>query len=400
MKILAIDSSGLTATVAIVTPDETIASYTIHYKKTHSQTLLPMIREIVDMTQTKLEELDAIAVAAGPGSFTGLRIGVATAKGLALALDKPVIAVPTVDALAYQASSFPGIICPMMDARRQQVYSGLYSFYLNGPDFSIPKQGETDMMRVVAAKEPVFQVLRMQMASSVQDVIRRLNHYGRPVLLLGDGVPVNATVIQSELKVPYTVAPIYMNRQNAAALGALAIEYYKQGRVQSADDLVPDYLRLSQAERERAGKMTEVRILSEADTDFVSHMEESVFGQDCWGRQSVYDTIVNERTVCMGAFRGGVLVGYVFVYVAAGEAEIARLAVDTPVRRQNVGTRLIDELIKWCKQENVGKIMLDVREGNIGARTFYKNCGFVIDGRRERFYTHPVETAVLMSLVL
>ena len=100
MKILAIDSSSLTASVAIVEDDITIAEYTVNYKKTHSQTLLPMLDEIVKMTEQDLQTVDAIAVAAGPGSFTGLRIGSATVKGLAQALNKPVISVPTVDGLA------------------------------------------------------------------------------------------------------------------------------------------------------------------------------------------------------------------------------------------------------------------------------------------------------------
>lgn len=382
--------------MAIVTPGETIASYTINYKKTHSQTLLPMIREIMEMTQTKLSSLDAIAVANGPGSFTGLRIGVATAKGLAMAADKPVIGVPTVDALAYQAGGFPGIICPMMDARRQQVYTGLYSYYLSGPDFSILKEdGNTEPG--TGDRQPVFQTLRMQMAASVHDVIRRLNRYNRHVLLLGDGVPVYEDVIKKELTVPYTLAPAYMNRQNAAALGALACVYFEQGRAVSADELVPDYLRMSQAERERDERKTYVRLLTEKDVQEAALLEEAAFADDCWSKAGIEDTLKNKNTVCFGAFREDRLVGYLFGYEAAGEIEIARLAVDKVVRRQKVGTKLMDGLFDYCKKMNVYKVMLDVREGNVGARAFYKKSGFSIDGRRENFYESPRETAVLMS---
>ena len=100
MRVLAIDSSGLTATVAVVEEEQTVAEYTINYKKTHSQTLLPMIDEMVRMVEVDLSTVDAIAVAGGPGSFTGLRIGSATGKGLVLALGKPLVSVPTVDAMA------------------------------------------------------------------------------------------------------------------------------------------------------------------------------------------------------------------------------------------------------------------------------------------------------------
>ena len=110
MRILALDSSGLVATVAIVEDEQTVAEYTVNYKKTHSQTLLPMLDEIVKMTEIDLNIIDAIAVAGGPGSFTGLRIGSATAKGLGLALNKPLIHVPTVDGMAYNLFGCKGLI--------------------------------------------------------------------------------------------------------------------------------------------------------------------------------------------------------------------------------------------------------------------------------------------------
>nr|MCR4675428.1 tRNA (adenosine(37)-N6)-threonylcarbamoyltransferase complex dimerization subunit type 1 TsaB [Lachnospiraceae bacterium] len=128
MKILGIDSSGLVASVAVVEDNELIGEYTLNYKKTHSQTLLPMLDELKQMIELDLDSIDAIAVAAGPGSFTGLRIGSATAKGLGLALEKPLIAVPTVDGLAFNLWGAKTNICPIMDARRNQTYTGLYAF--------------------------------------------------------------------------------------------------------------------------------------------------------------------------------------------------------------------------------------------------------------------------------
>ena len=128
MKILAIDSSSLVASVAVVEDDIMVAEYTINHKKTHSQTLLPMINEISKMAEIDLSEVDAIAVSGGPGSFTGLRIGSATAKGLGLVWNKPLIHVPTVDAMAYNLYGTDKLICPMMDARRSQTYTGLYEF--------------------------------------------------------------------------------------------------------------------------------------------------------------------------------------------------------------------------------------------------------------------------------
>ena len=121
MKILALDSSSLVASVALVTDAVLTAEYTINFKKTHSQTLLPMIDEMAKMTELDLETLDAVAVAAGPGSFTGLRIGSATAKGLGLALKKPLISVSTIDAMAYGLFGSADLVVPIMDAKRNQV---------------------------------------------------------------------------------------------------------------------------------------------------------------------------------------------------------------------------------------------------------------------------------------
>lgn len=231
MRILALDSSGLVATVAILEDDVTLAEYTVNYKKTHSQTLLPMLDEIVKMIEFDLDTVDAIAVSGGPGSFTGLRIGAATAKGLGLALNKPLINIPTVDGMAYNLYGNTGLICPIMDARRNQVYTGLYRF----------ENGE-------------FQVVEEQMAIAVQDLIEKLNAYGEKVTFLGDGVPVYKNGLMNELKVEHYFAPAHMNRQRATAVGALAMEYFKDGKVESAMEHKPDYLRLSQAERERAEK--------------------------------------------------------------------------------------------------------------------------------------------------
>ena len=126
MKILGIESSGMVASVAIVDGDTLIAEYTMNHKKTHSETLLPMIDEVMKTSEVKMEELDAIAIASGPGSFTGLRIGAATAKGLAMAIDKPIVPVKTCEGLAFNMWGADGVICPIIDARRNQVYTGLY----------------------------------------------------------------------------------------------------------------------------------------------------------------------------------------------------------------------------------------------------------------------------------
>ncbi len=389
MRVLAIDSSGLTATVAVVEETQTVAEYTINYKKTHSQTLLPMIDEVVKMTELDLGTINAIAVAGGPGSFTGLRIGSATAKGLGLALNKPLIHVPTVDGLAYNVFGCEDIICPIMDARRNQVYTGIYTFS--------KKAGEKEGRNLV---EPVFQVIKMQMAVSIEELAERLNRYRRLVVFLGDGVPVYENVLAEKLTVPYSFAPAYMNRQRAAVVGTLAIQYYKSGKFETAEEHRPDYLRVSQAERERAQREKEaeiiVRELKVEDSAAVAEMEQQIFS-DSWSEKSVLETVQQKQSVCFAAEKAGHLLGYLLAYHAADEAEIARIAVQKEARRQGAAGKLMQALEHYCEEHKMEKLLLDVRESNEAARSFYTKNGFVEDGIRQGFYVNPSEDAVLMS---
>ena len=214
MKVLGLDSSGLVAGVALIQDDVLIAEYTTDYKKTHSQTLLPMLDELRRMVDLDLKSIDLIAVAAGPGSFTGLA------------------AVPTVDALAYNLYGCEQLICPMMDARRGQVYTGIYTF-VNGE----------------------MQVIQEQCAISVEELAGRLKEecekYGKKVVLLGDGVPVYREKVQEILQEHCEFAPASCNRQRAACVAVLGQSLAAAGKTVSSDDFAPEYLRMSQAERER-----------------------------------------------------------------------------------------------------------------------------------------------------
>ena len=221
MKLLGLDSSGLVASVAVVSDGDLLGEYTVNYKKTHSQTLLPMLHEVAGMIELDLATIDGIAIAGGPGSFTGLRIGSATAKGL-------VVSVPTVDALAYNLVGHRDMVCPLMDARRNQTYTGLYRF--DGNEMG---------------------VVREQCAVGIDEIVEDINAHGEAVVFLGDGVPVFRAYLEEHLNVPHSFAPAHLNKQRAGAVAALGLRYMAEGRVETADAHKPEYLRLSQAERER-----------------------------------------------------------------------------------------------------------------------------------------------------
>ena len=232
MKILGVESSGMVGSVAVVEDGITKAEYTINNKKTHSQTLLPMLEDVSKMLGEDLSDVDAIAVSAGPGSFTGLRIGSASAKGLAMAWNKPIVAIPTVDGLAYNMWGHDRLVCPIMDARRGQTYTGLYEFVSDGEGY---------LMNAVVE----------QCAVAIEEIVAKINAIGKPVTFLGDGVPVFKEKIAEICKVEVSFAPAFANRQRAAVVATLGEIYFKEGKVQTATEHAPDYLRLSQAERER-----------------------------------------------------------------------------------------------------------------------------------------------------
>ena len=254
MKILALDSSGLVASVALVEDDNLIAEYTIQYKKTHSQTLLPMLEEIRRMVDLDMDTVDAVAVAAGPGSFTGLRIGSATAKGLAFAMEKPIIPVPTLEGLAWQMYGTDALVCPIMDARRNQVYTGLYEFVDRfGKHSLLPEDVKSPQTGTDTAQNAYdMRVGEEQCAVAFDEIAQKINRTGRKVVFVGDGIPVFRERMAEVLQVPWLPAPAHRNRQSAACIAALGRVYYAQGRAVNGAQHVPEYLRLSQAERERA----------------------------------------------------------------------------------------------------------------------------------------------------
>ena len=371
MKILAIDSSGMTASVALAQDDKLIAEYSVNYKKTHSQTLLPMLEEIRRMTELDLDTVDAIALANGPGSFTGLRIGTATAKGLGLALEKPLIPVPTLEGMAWNLWGSSQRICPMMDARRDQVYTGIYRF-----------EGEKLL------------VLKEQCAVAVEEIIRFLNADETPVILLGDGAQAYAQELKEGLQVPFCFAPAHQNAQRAGALAMCALSRAAQGLLQDAADNTPDYLRVSQAERERAQKLAACRIrpMCPEDLDEVAVIEAALFTTP-WSRDSFAGSLQSENTIYAVAETQGRILGYCGLLRSFEQADITNVAVDSAWQRQGIARKMLSWLIDEGRRQGITAFTLEVRESNTAAQALYESLGFVCEGIRPGYYVKPSEGA-------
>lgn len=226
MRILAIDSTANTSTVALLENDKLLGVYTANTKNTHSETLLPMVKHLISTLNVSNDQIDAYAVSNGPGSFTGVRIGVATIKGLAFGKDKKCVEVSTIEALAENLEGFDGIICPIMNARRGQVYTGAF---LNGKRII----DDTCMM--------------------LSDLIPMLEAYNQPIYFVGDGY----SLIENMNIAGLRETPEMLRYQNAFSVGKIAYKKLKNESYTSDSELSVEYLRKPQAEREREEKLKE-----------------------------------------------------------------------------------------------------------------------------------------------
>jgi tRNA threonylcarbamoyladenosine biosynthesis protein TsaB len=225
MLIFGTDTCCGAATAALMDDTRLIAQTVINHDRTHSQKMMPQIEEMLSLAERDVCDVDCFAAAVGPGSFTGVRIGVATVKALAQATNKPCVAVSTLHALAYNNALFSGIVCPILDARRNQVYNALF-------------QGGRELVRLCDDR-----------ALEIEALLEELKAQDQEVLFCGDGTLVFRSVIEEALGEKAVFAPIMQNLNLAAAVAELAL--LGKGETVSYEALVPQYIRLSQAERER-----------------------------------------------------------------------------------------------------------------------------------------------------
>lgn len=231
MKVLSIDSSTASAACAIVEDGKLLGEVSLNDKKQHSIILMPIIDSLLNNLSMNIKDIDAFIVSSGPGSFTGLRIGMATAKGLAQANNKPFIGISSLDALAFNLAYTSGIICPILDALRDNVYTALYSF----------NKGKLER-------------ISDYMALHIDELISIINEKGSiSTTFIGDAVPKFKNKLQESFKEVY-FAPAHLNITRASSLGELGLFKLAEGEEDNLLTFSPIYLRKSQAEREYESK--------------------------------------------------------------------------------------------------------------------------------------------------
>lgn len=225
MKILGIDAATKVAGIGIVNENEIVAEARLNTGRTHSERLLPLLNELLKNSGVTWAEISALAVTIGPGSFTGLRIGLATAQGLAQVLDKPIVGVVTLDALAENLRGNSGLVCPLLDARRDEVYTALY------------RSGEKDMTLLTSYR-----------AIAPATLVRELLELDERITFLGDGVLPYRDLIKDTLGQRALFAPPVQNLLRGGEVAYLGMKKFLQGEGTSLLEIRPFYLRLSEAE--------------------------------------------------------------------------------------------------------------------------------------------------------
>lgn len=373
MRILAVDTSTTAATAAITEDGRLVAEFTLNISRAHSQRIMGIIDELFKKSGLKPSDIDVFACSAGPGSFTGLRIGASIIKGMAQSFKKPVAAVPTLDALAYNLYNCTGLVCPMLDAQREMVYSNLYSWEKG-------KLSKVEELGVIGIK----------------DLIELIRTKAVPVTFLGDGVAIFEKDLKDGLE-EYYIAGSGNLLPRASSCAAVAMDMYENGNLDSYDSIKLTYIRKSQAEVEYEKKHDiQLQEMTIEDIDQVCEIEELSF-KTPWSRESFEaEILTNKLARYLVAKVDGKVAAYGGMWIVLDEGHITNIAVHPDHRGRKVGEKLVRSLLEKAESCGARDVTLEVRESNTAARKLYKKLGFADGGLRKGYYSDTGEDAIIM----
>lgn len=434
MKILAVDTTGAFASVAVKNDDNKIFCETSGNEMNHLQALFPMTQRVLKRAGVSKDELEAAAVSIGPGSFTGIRIGMAAARTMAQALGIPMAAVPTLESFVYadingninefsdssnekctalasaSADEQDGkervLICPMLDARRSQVYAAAYMKSANGCSEAV-KGGAYDVGEFLAAASDAA----VEGGASC-------------MLMFGDGSDSYASRIKEVTSVKTITVPKSIRYQNAVNVLKMAEALADLGKLCEYNEVKPDYMRKSEAERKleagqlgkkkkelkkqrpvlekgmeippvdekityRPASLDDLKAFTELDARcFLHAWSEKAFEGELDGSKKTYYVAAENSK--------GKLIGFAGAAYVVDEGEINRVAVDPLYRGRGIADRMMDMVIADADNGGINALMLEVREANRSAIALYKNHDFIVEGKREGYYAQTGENALLM----
>ena len=388
MKTLCIDTSSKICAVAILDNDKLIREIELNNGLTHSESLMPIIKDIFEETNLTLNDINLLICDIGPGSFTGIRIGIATVKAFSDSFNIPIIGVSSLTSLAYNIKS-EGLICSLIDCKNNNCYYSLYKL-----------------------KDNTYTLLEAPTADSIENCIKLLNYKynDKKITFVGDG----ALIYREHILSDCNNSSIYfsddeINDINILNLGLAGIDIFndknkdiihgkntdKNNSNNYNDNILPLYLKKPQAQRQLEEKNLLISKMEYNDLDNLNISEFDNF----WNLDILKDELKSSNSKFIVAKLENEIVGFAGAKFIIDEADIMNIAVKSSYRKQGIASLLLKNLIDICKNNNINSINLEVNERNFPAINLYKKYEFLEVGRRKKYYDKKFD-AILMRIII
>lgn len=376
MKILSIETSNKICSVAILEDKNLIKKIELNNGLTHSETLMPLIKQILEETKLSLSNIDLLVCDIGPGSFTGIRIGIATVKAFTDSLNIPSVGISSLEGLAYNIKN-EGLICSLIDCKNNNCYYSLYEL-----------------------KNNTYTLLEEPKADSVEICLNYLNYkYSNSVITFNGDVSLYKELIENTSKnfillestnTQFNNVKINSNNIDVYNLGIAGFnKFNKNGK---DENLLPLYLKKPQSQRQLEEKSISIETMQTSDLD---HLDISKF-DDFWNIDILKDELKSQNSEFVCAKIENKVVGFAGIKIVLDTADIMNIAVKEDYRRQGIATLLLNNILDICNEKNIKTINLEVNEENFSAIRLYQKFGFKENGRRKKYYDNKFD-AILME---
>ncbi len=361
MKTLCIDTTSLCASVSIIEDKKVIGEFTINYIRNHSLTLMPLVENLLKSLFLELSDIEKIAITTGPGSFTGQRVGASTAIALAKSLNCPLVPINTLDMLKENCNIFKGIVVPIIDARRSEVYYSVYKNKERLVDYDI---------------KPITEVLQY------------CNDLDEQVCFVGDGVLLHKEEILKNDK--FSIANMNNYYQSTSSIAEL-LEDAKEVKY---NELELFYIKKTEAERTYNAKNFKIVKLQEEHLDELAEIEKDSF-DDSWSKKMLEQELNNKMAEYFVGMIDDKIIGYIGSWYVINEGQITNIAVRKEYRKQGFGNKLLQHLIQYYKDKDCLGITLEVRKSNENAIKLYEKFGFKLEGERKNYYRNGEDAHIM-----